>query len=355
MRENKIGVKPYLKTHQLNPENQETPIHFLRQWYTPSNYFYRRNHFAYPAVENNDFFLQIKGLVKQPMLFHYKDIFSMPSKTLVLPLECSGNKRALYEPKVFGEQWEGGAISQGVWKGVSLSHILNIVGINTSAKEIVFTGADFGPRSDLDEYFAFSRSLPLNKALHPDTLIAYELNGKPIPFKHGYPLRLIVPQWYAMASVKWLNQITLVDQPFQGPFQTIDYVYYPNNESDFGKKPVTTMRVNSLIQKPLDFEILNTGMQTIFGLAWTGKGRISKIEISIDNGSSWNLAKMYEDQSFPYAWTVWSYEWNAKVKGEYTILSKATNSNGRSQLLDAEWNRKGYGYNAISKIKVKVE
>lgn len=355
MKENKIEVKPYLKTHQLNPENQETPIYFLRQWYTPSKYFYRRNHFTYPMAENNNFFLQIKGFVNQPMIFQYKDLLSMPSKTVVVPLECSGNKRAFYEPKVFGEQWEGGAISQGVWKGVSLIHILNIVGINPSAKEIVFTGADFGPRTDLIGYFSFSRSLPLNKALHPDTLIAYELNGKPIPFKHGHPLRLIVPQWYAMASVKWLNHITLVGQPFQGPFQTIDYVYYPDKESDFGKKPVTTMRVNSIIQKPLDYQLLNTGKQMVNGIAWTGKGRISKVEISTDNGNSWNLAKIYEDQSSPYAWTAWSYVWSVKVKGEYTILSKATDSSGRSQPSEAEWNRKGYGYNAISKIKVKVE
>ncbi len=161
-------VNPYLKTHQLIPENQETPIHFIRDWVTPPQYFYRRNHFIYPELDKNHFFLQVEGKVDRPMIFQFEDLLSMPSKTLIVPLECSGNKRALFEPKVFGKQWGEGAISQGVWKGVSLHHILSIVGVKPTAKEVVFTGADFGPRSDSDECFTFSRSLPLKK---PYTLI----------------------------------------------------------------------------------------------------------------------------------------------------------------------------------------
>ncbi len=203
-------------------------------------------------------------------------------------------------------------------------------------------------------FYLFKES-PAKKALHPDTLVTYELNGKPLPFKHGYPLRLIVPQWYAMASVKWLHKITLVDEPFEGPFQTIDYVYYPKKESDIGKNPVTTIRVNSIIQKPLNYEVLNTGLHFIHGLAWTGKGKITKVEVSIDNGSHWEVTNLYQDQNSPYLWTYWSYEWNANRKGEYTILSRATDSYGRTQPLEPRWNRKGYGYHAVSKTNVKVE
>jgi DMSO/TMAO reductase YedYZ molybdopterin-dependent catalytic subunit len=181
------------------------------------------------------------------------------------------------------------------------------------------------------------------------------MNDQPIPFKHGYPLRLIVPQWYAMASVKWLRQITLVDQPFHGPFQSIDYVYYPDPVSDAGRKSVTTIRVNSLIQQPLDLQILDVGTHIVQGLAWSGAERIAKVEVSMNQGESWELATLYQDPHSPYAWTAWSYEWKTVTKGTYTLLSRATDFLGRTQPLQAEWNRKGYGYNAVFTTRVKVD
>jgi DMSO/TMAO reductase YedYZ molybdopterin-dependent catalytic subunit len=302
-----------------------------------------------------NYWIPINGSVNTPILFSMQDILQLPSKTIKTVLECAGNKRSLFEPKVFGEQWGKGAISQGAWKGVPLKALLELAGVKDGAKEVVVEGYDFGNRTDLDHVFTFTRSLPITKALHPDTIIAYEYNHQPIPFKHGFPLRLIVPQWYAMASVKWIKQITVINQNFTGPFQSIDYVYYPHKETNKDARPVTTMKVNSTIQKPLDRDILNTGKHFIKGIAWTGKGTIRKVEISTDNGQTWSNAKVDNRNKPGYEWVSWSHEWNIEEKGEYTILSKATDSFSRVQPTSPLWNRKGYGYNAVDEITVKVE
>lgn len=143
-----------------------------------------------------------------------QDILRMPSKEVIVPLECSGNKRENFVPRVYGEQWKSGSISQGARRGVPLKYILDIAGLTKSSEEIVFEGHDKGKRKDMDEIVSFKRSLPLSKALHEDTIVVYEYNGKQIPYKRGYPLRLIVPGWYAMVSVKWLKKITVIDKAF---------------------------------------------------------------------------------------------------------------------------------------------
>lgn len=200
-------VKPYLITKSLVPENQETPIHLIYGDIVSGKLFYRRNHFPYPNFASSFYLVPIEGLVHTPKIFSLQEIYSLPSKTIKVVLECSGDKRELFKPKVYGEQWGKGAISQGIWKGVSLRTILKYTGLIDSAKEIVFDGYDYGERPDSNQLFNFSRSLPLEKALDPDTIIAYEYNNHPIPFKHGFPLRLIVPGWYAMASVKWIKKL----------------------------------------------------------------------------------------------------------------------------------------------------
>lgn len=355
MNDSKPIVKPYKTTRDLEPENQETPIHFIEDWITPEEYFFIRNHFEYPKFTLESFFLPIIGEVFVSAIFRYEDLKQMPSKTLVLPLECSGNQREYFEPDVFGEQWNNGAISQGIWRGIPLRYLLSLTGIKSDALEVVFEGYDSGERTDMEGVFHYARSLPIQKALHPDTIIAYELNGRPLPFKQGYPLRLIVPQWYAMASVKWLKRIIVIDHHFQGPYQAIDYNYYPNKHNDEGKTPVTNINVKSIIQKPLDKSILDTGKHQIKGIAWTGMGVIKEVEISTDGGVSWHKADLIQDDTQPYAWTFWNYDWEEINPGEYTIMSRARDSYGRQQPMEAMWNRKGYGYNSVYKIEVKVE
>ena len=348
-------MKPHLTTRSLHPESQETPIQFIETDIMNNHLFYRQNHFSYPSLSYSNYWLPINGSVLTQKLLSMQDLLQIPSKTVKVILECAGNKRSFFDPKVFGEQWEKGAISQGYWKGVPLRTLLDLAGIREGAKEVIVEGYDYGKRTDLDSIYTFARSLPLEKALHPDTIIAYEYNNQPIPFKHGYPLRLIVPQWYGMASVKWIKQITITDSNFKGPFQSIDYVYYPHKESNNDAMPVTNINVNSTIQKPLDMDSLNTGKHLIRGIAWTGKGYITKVEVSTDNGQTWSNAKIENRNTGGYDWVSWSYEWSIADKGEYTILSRATDSNNRIQPITPFWNKKGYGYNAIDKIKVKIE
>ncbi|PLT33422.1 sulfite oxidase [Bacillus sp. V5-8f] len=346
-----LKARPYLTTRKLSPENQESPVHFINATTYPHDYFYRRNHFPYPELISTS--LTIAGLVEKPTSISLEQIRSLPSNRLKVVLECAGDKRNLFEPKVYGEQWEKGAISQGYWRGVPLGVLLEYTGLITGAKEVVFEAHDYGKRKGLDQIIPFARSLPLEKALHTDTLVAYEYNDKPIPFKHGFPFRLIVPQWYAMASVKWVKSITVIDKQFTGPFQAIDYVYYPKKEEDTGKFPVTSLNVNSTIQQPLNMEILNTGKHLIRGIALTGQGRIRKVEISFNRGKTWTPAIVESGEQ--YAWVRWKYLWEVQEKGEYTISSRATDTSGRTQPVTSYWNRKGYGYNAVDMIKMKVE
>lgn len=347
--------RPFLTTHSLIPENQEAPISFLSQENTSNEYFYRRNHFLYPSLTDKFFLLYIDGEVERPLVLSYLNLLSMPSRVSTMVLECSGNKRANFEPKTFGVQWEEGAISQNTWRGVPLRYLLNMAGIKRSALEVVFEGHDMGTRTDAEGIFSFKRSLPIDKANHPDTLVAYALDNKPISYKHGYPLRLVVPDWYAMASVKWLKRITVIDRKFRGPFQTVDYVYYPDKNSAVRTRPVTTIKVNSIIQSPTDYIVLDKGIHKISGISYTGEGVITKVEISVDGGSTWNRASFDRPQAQSHSWVSWHYMWYADKKGEHVIMVKASDSNGRTQPSEAEWNRKGYGYNAIAKTHVKIE
>jgi DMSO/TMAO reductase YedYZ molybdopterin-dependent catalytic subunit len=279
----------------------------------------------------------------------------MPSKVILFPLECSGNKRAYFRPKAFGEQWRDGDVTQLAWKGVPLADLLTVAGTSSEAVEVVFEGNDYGKEPDMENPESFARSLPVSKALHPGTIIAYELNGEEIPFEHGYPLRLIVPQWYGMASVKWLKRISVIDHKFEGHFQAVDYVYYPNKDNDEGKTPVTTINVSSIIQQPLNMQSLELGSHIIDGMAWTGEGKIESVEVSFDEGKSWAKANIKECGGEPYSCVMWYYSWNPEKRGEYTIMSRARDTEGRVQPMEAQWNRKGYGYNAVYVIKVKVE
>ncbi len=344
--------QPNLTTKRLYPENQESPIHFLNTWKTPIQYFYIRNHFNYPSHHH---WLTITGEVSRPLRFHYYDLLSMPSKTVTVPLECAGNKRSFFSPKVYGEQWEEGAMSQGSWTGVPLKYLLDIAKPSMNGKEVIFSGSDAGKRPQSDETITYSRSLPIEKALHPDTLIAYNYNELPLSYQHGFPFRLIVPGWYAMASVKWLQSITVSKQSFKGPFQTDDYMYYPYKDSDEGKKPVTYMNVNSSIFYPLNRSIIKKGSHLIQGIAWSGLGKIVEVEISFDEGETWITTELTQLNDSTYSWTSWKFKWHATNPGEYILLSRAKDSHNRIQPMEARWNRKGYGYNAVSRIDVEVE
>lgn len=345
-------AKPYLITRTLTPENQETPIHFLDKNNPQSNLFFRRNHLPYPEVTEQFFSLPIIGEVFKPLMFQFDQFMRFPSKKLKVVLECSGNKRGFFKPRTFGEQWKDGAMSQGVWEGVPLRYLLEQTGLKDSVKEIVFEGHDIGERMDLSGTYRYIRSLPVDAALHPDTLVAYKFNGEPIPYKHGYPLRLVVPQWYGMASVKWLRRIIAIDHAFTGPFQTFDYVYEFADET---KAPVTFKRVNSTILQPLDRSILKKQPYSIYGIAWAGTGMITQVEVSVDGGGQWRAATIERHDENPYSLVYWHIAWTPAASGEYMLMARARDSSGQAQPMNAIWNRKGYGFNGVVPIHIKIE
>jgi DMSO/TMAO reductase YedYZ molybdopterin-dependent catalytic subunit len=343
-------VRPHLTTRSLNPENQETPIHFISFIdHVAESLFYRRNHFPYPILTSESFTLKISGSVDHALLFHYSDFIKFPSKSNRVFIECSGNKRAYFKEKVFGEQWESGAMSEGVWKGVPLKTLLEYTGIQADVSEVVFRGRDTGVKNN--QYVHFERSLPIDKALHPEVMIAFEYNGKPLSHKHGFPYRLIVPGWYGMASVKWLKEIILIKDKFTGPFQNDDYVFYYKNGTS---EPVTVNHVNSTIQQPLDHQLVKSGAHEIRGIAWTGSGVITKMEISFDHGDNWAQANL-ESTPKEHQTVSWSYVTEFESGKEYHISIRATDSSGYTQPSEAIWNKKGYGYNAGMQITVKAE
>ncbi|MBT2641667.1 sulfite oxidase [Bacillus sp. ISL-41] len=343
-------VRPYLTTRSLNPENQETPIHFISFLQPVAEpLFYRRNHFPYPILTPDSFTLTISGSVDLALQIHFSDFLKLPSQSNRVLIECSGNKRANFKEKVFGEQWEVGAMGEGIWKGVPLKTLLEYTGIKEGVSDVVFRGRDAGIKNS--KYVHFERSLPIAEALNPDVMVAYEYNGKPIPHKHGFPFRLIVPGWYGMASIKWLNEIILIKDKFTGPFQSDDYVYYYKNGTS---EPVTTNRVNSTIQQPLDRQLVKSETYEIRGIAWTGSGVIAKVEISFDKGANWEQARL-DNPPVEHQTVSWSYAKEFKPGKVYHISVRATDSEGKTQPSEAVWNEKGYGYNAVMRITVKAE
>jgi DMSO/TMAO reductase YedYZ molybdopterin-dependent catalytic subunit len=350
MNKDHLSRRPNLTTRSLHPENQETPIHFLNSFLSvPTALFYRRNHFEYPSNTSEAFSLKISGLVDRAFKVGYFDLLQMPSTMVSTFLECSGNKRAFFKEKVFGEQWDNGAMSQGVWKGVSLASLLAYCGIKEDAREIIFRGSDYGEKNK--KYVYFERSLPISKALESDVIIAYEYNGKPLNRKHGFPFRLIVPGWYGMASVKWLTDIIVIQDRFSGIFQTEDYVYY---YKDGSSEPVTENRVNSTILQPIDKQILPEGTHHIMGIAWTGSGVITKVELSFDSGKSWTMARLLGVPK-EYQTVQWYFPIEVISGEEYMITVRATDSSGKTQPYEGIWNRKGYGYNGSMGITIKGE
>jgi len=340
----------FRETVTMQPENQSSPVRWITDWMTPDDLWYRRNHFAYPAPNMDS--LQVVGAVHRPLTLSCEEIRSRPAKSVVAVMECAGNRRTMFRPRVYGVPWNEGAISQAEWTGIPLRDLLREAGICSTAREVVFWGMD----GEGEEKGPFARSLSLGKSLHPDTLVAYAQNGRLLSPEHGAPLRLIVPGWYAMASVKWLRRIEVVTEPFQGYYQKEDYHYYPFPDSDEGKRPVTVLRVNSLIRYPHDFSVLKTGHHRVEGLAWTGKGVIRRVEVSVDRGAHWHPARLHQRPwDHPYAWVQWSWNWEALQPGKYEIWSRAADTAGRMQPLRAKWNRKGYGYNAVCRSRVQVE
>ncbi len=344
-----------LVVHRAHPLNCETPVPALLGGVVmPNAHFYVRNHFQIPNLDADALRLSVGGLVDRPLSLSLNDIRGMKSQTLFVTLECAGNGRSLFDPAIEGEHWNLGAVSTAEWTGVPLTEVLDQAGVQAGAQEVLFTGADGGTIDDGDHPIRFERSLQLGQARDAEVLLAYTMNGETLPLQHGYPLRVIVPGWYAVASVKWLTDIRLIDRSFKGHYQTQKYWYEWERDGGIVREPVTLQHVRALITDPAPNQEANPGRFTIRGFAWSGAAPIARVEVSVGDGG-WQEARLVSERK-RHSWQGWELitRLEADEPGITTVRARAFDLAGRSQPEHAEWNRFGYGNNSIHSVLIKV-
>jgi DMSO/TMAO reductase YedYZ molybdopterin-dependent catalytic subunit len=340
------------------PLNLEMPFSSLDSFLTPTKSFYVRTHFPIPAIDRDAWWLRVKGEVEKPFAINYEQLLELQSVTIPVMLECAGNNRSFLEPKVKGVQWHLGAVGTAEWTGVRLSTLLDRAGVKPNAYEVILEGNDCGmledPKSPPGE-LNFARSIPLAKALR-DVLLAYKMNGEDLPPEHGFPVRAIVPGWYAMASIKWLQRIIVIERPFTGYYQTLDYAYWKRRENIAELAPLTELQVKAEIARPSENEIVpaNTSV-AVRGAAWACDAEITKVELSTDGGATWNEARLV-GRSNSNAWRFWEFNWQTLSQpGKQILIARATDSTGRTQPVDRDPDRGTYMINHLLPIEVEVQ
>src|SRR5215217_1799033 len=350
----------------VNPLNLEMPFSTVDSFLTPPTSFYVRTHFPIPAIDRDAWWLYVEGEVEKPFAINYEQLITLQCLTAPVTLECAGNNRNFLEPKVKGVQWRLGAVGNAEWTGVPLSVLLDRAAPKSNAREVVLEGTDGGvledPKSPPGE-LKFARSIPLEKARR-DVLLVYKMNGAELPPEHGFPLRAIVPGWYAMASVKWLQRIIVTDRAFTGYYQTIDYAYW--RRTDYGHwqrggqvaelMPLTEMQVKAEIARPAEGETVpaNTTVR-IHGAAWACDAEITKVELSTDGGATWHDGKLL-GESNPNAWRLWELNWKTPSQpGKQTLIARATDSLGRTQPSHRDPDRGTYMINHLLPIEIEVQ
>jgi DMSO/TMAO reductase YedYZ molybdopterin-dependent catalytic subunit len=323
------------------PENSETPLEGVRSWVTPNRLFFVRNHFEVPALELDTWRLTIDGFVERPLTLRWEELAALPERSVFATMECAGNGRSFLQPRAQGVPWGAGAIGHAEWTGVPLRLVLQKAGLKAAALEVVCEGYDRGSEADHPEPMAFARALPLGKALDPDTLLAVRMNGEPLEPSHGFPVRLLVPGWYGVASVKWLRRLEVIARPFRGYFQTVKYTVERPTAGGPAKVVVGPMTVKSEIIRPHPDETLGVGTNRLFGVAWAGPEAVAGVAVSTDRGGTWNDAELIGPRA-AYSWTLWEYLWEVAEPGDYTLLARATSADGHVQPLRHEPGNGGY-------------
>jgi len=335
----------------------EAPPEYLDSWITPLPHFFVRNHMHEPStLDSETWKLSISGDVETPQTLSLADLAKLVPHTVVNTLECAGNGRSFQQPRVPGVQWQKGAVGTARFAGPRLRDVLSRAGVRATGKHVMFRGLDEVP----GKVPPFVRSIPLEKALDADTLIATHMNDAVLTRHHGFPARALVPGWVGAASCKWLSEIKVLEKEFDGNFMKPGYRYpdHPLKPGDPLKvddsHPLTALSVKSLIVSPGDDATLKSRSVHIHGAAWAGEADIVKVEVSADTGATWQAARLGHEKS-KYAWRLWNYVWQAPRAGDYTIMSRATDSQGRAQPATAEWNPSGYLYNAVDQVRIHVE
>jgi DMSO/TMAO reductase YedYZ molybdopterin-dependent catalytic subunit len=342
-----------LVVHRAHPLNCETSIPALIGGVVmPNARFYVRNHFQIPVLDPSTWRLSVDGLVDRPLTLGLRDLQRLRSSTLVCTLECAGNGRSLLSPPVEGEQWRLGAVSTAEWTGVPLVEILDRAGVSAGAREVVFRGADQGTVDGVPGTVRFERSLGLDDARGADALLAYAMNGEPLPIEHGHPVRLVVPGWYAVASVKWLTEIEVVDTAFEGWFQAGRYYYEWERDGGVVREPVSLQQVRALVTEPRADDVVTAGELVVRGVAWSGAAPVARVDVSVGRGP-WQPARLVGERR-RHSWQWWELLTAVEGAGTTTVRARATDLAGRTQPERAAWNRLGYGGNAIQEVPVRL-
>jgi len=338
---------------QLAARNHGLPLEALSFDVTPPGLHYLLIHYDVPVIDPAEFRLVVDGLVDAPLSLNLDAIHRRPRVSAVVTLECAGNGRARLLPRPVSQPWLVEAVGTARWTGTPLAPLLREAGVRDGAAEVVFTGADHGVERGVEQ--DYQRSLTVADCLREDVLLAFEMNGAPLPPQHGFPLRLLVPGWYGMAQVKWLTGITVVGEPFDG-FQM--RAYRLRQRPDDEGVPLTRMEPRALVRPPgfPDFmsrtRVVRPGRTVLEGRAWSGWAPITAVEISVDGGDSWASADR-EAASGHCGWVRWTWPWEAAA-GRYLLAARAYDASGRRQPVDAPWNRGGFANNVVQHVPVLV-
>lgn len=339
---------------RLAGRNHALPLEALRADITPVGLHYLLTHYDIPFVDPAQWRLTIAGAVGRSLELTLDELRQRPNVTAPVTLECAGNGRALLSPRTISQPWLYGAVGTGEWTGTPLKSLLDAAGVSDDVVDIVFTGLDRGVEGGLAQHY--ERGLPLAEARRDEVLIAYELNGRPLPPQHGFPARLLVPGWYGMTSVKWLSRITAVTEAFTG-YQNAK-AYRIRQDADDDGTPVSRIVVRSLMAPPglPEFatrrRVVGVGRVEVMGRAWSGTGPIQRVEFSADGGTTWDEADV-EPETHPFAWQRWTHLWEAST-GEHELCCRATDAAGNVQPLESAWHHGGYAVNAVHRISVTV-
>jgi sulfane dehydrogenase subunit SoxC len=340
---------------RLAARNHGMPLEALRYPVTPVGLHYLLTHYDIPSVDVTRWRLHVGGLVRKEVRLSLDDVRARPFVRAPVTMECAGNGRALLEPRPLSQPWLVEAVSTAEWGGTPLRLLLDEIGVGDDAVEVLFTGLDRGVEGEVEQNY--ERSLPIGEALREEPLLAYELNGQPLPPQHGFPLRLVVPGWYGMASVKWLGRITVLDRRFEGYQQRRSY-RLRHVEDDDGEA-LSRMFPRALMVPPgiPDFltreRLVELGPCQIEGRAWSGWGPITQVQVSSDGGASWDEAAV-DPHSPVGSWTSWRYLWEPEATGRYELVCLARDVAGNEQPLGQRWNLGGYANNAVQRVAVTV-
>jgi sulfite oxidase len=334
----------------------------LNSWITPANTFFVRNNAIMPSsIDVGKWELRVTGEVRKPVTINFRELTALTKKSVTNTIECAGNGRAFYDPRIGGVPWRKGAVGNATFEGPRLRDLLRLAGLKPSAHHVAFAGLDTAPEGAE----RFIRSIPLEKALEENSLIATHMNGAPLTMPHGFPARALIPGWIGSASIKWLQEITVLDHEYVGAYMDPGYrvpaeqleSHSPNDSADKKRTlPLTSLHLKSIIAKPDENAVINFSEGrnvSVRGAAWSGEKPVASVEISTDGGSTWQAATLGLEHA-RYAWRLWEYEWKPPAPGSYQLVSRARDTYGNRQPDKPAWNAGGYLWNGVDRVSIQV-